>query len=115
MKQTKPTVDQHGTKRWLNEKGELHRLDGPAFIRPSGYVEWRVNDKPHRLDGPAVEWSNGDREWWVDGHFHRLDGPAYEGVNGFKGWWINDKELTKEQFEQHPLVIFYRLSKGTTI
>jgi hypothetical protein len=24
----------------------------------------------HRLDGPAVEWNNGDKWWCLNGNFH---------------------------------------------
>jgi hypothetical protein len=26
-------------------------------------------------------------------------------------WWVDDVWLTQQQFEQHPLVIFYRLAR----
>jgi len=60
---------------WLNEAGELHRLDGPA-----------------------VEWSDGAKSWYVDGKCHRLDGPALEYSNGSGSYWIEGEYLTKEQF-----------------
>jgi hypothetical protein len=37
-------IDSDGNKRWRNEYGQLHRLDGPA-----------------------VEWADGEKEWWVNG------------------------------------------------
>jgi hypothetical protein len=52
-----------------NEKGELHRTDGPAAVRADGYRAWYLNGKRHRTDGPAIEWPSGSREWWVDGEF----------------------------------------------
>jgi hypothetical protein len=75
-----------------NEKGELHRTDGPAVERPNGYREWWVEGKPHRVDGPAIEWANGDRSWWVEGKLHRVDGPAIEWANGgYREWWVEGK------------------------
>jgi hypothetical protein len=79
-------IDSHGTKRWFNDEGQLHRLDGPA-----------------------KEWCNGSKSWWVNGKLYRLDGPAIEWSDGTKHWFIADQRLTQRQFKQHPLVIFYRL------
>jgi hypothetical protein len=69
-------------------------------------------DQRHRLDGPAVEWSDGTKQWYINGKFHRLDGPAVEDDTGVKQWWVNDQNLTKEEFDKHPLVVFCRLCKG---
>jgi hypothetical protein len=85
---SKLKVDEYGTKRWLNEKGKYHRLDGPAYEGSSGY-----------------------KSWWVNGRLHRLDGPAVERPDGYKEWWINHWCLLENEFENHPLVIFYRLSR----
>jgi hypothetical protein len=52
----------------------------------------------------------GIEEWWIHGKLHRIDGPAIEYPSGRKEWWINDEEFSKEEFEKHPLVIFYRVS-----
>jgi hypothetical protein len=30
------TVDRNGGTRWKNQNGDLHRLDGPAFVSRSG-------------------------------------------------------------------------------
>jgi hypothetical protein len=65
------TIDQDGTKRWRNQKGQLHRTDGPA-----------------------IEHVSGHKEWWRNGQWHRTDGPAYEGANGDKEWWVDDQPLT---------------------
>jgi hypothetical protein len=91
MQTYKVTVDENKNIRWFNDKGELHRLDGPAIEGANGYKAWFVDGKRHRLDGPAFEWSDGSKEWWVDGKQHRLDGPAFERADGFKAWYIDDK------------------------
>jgi hypothetical protein len=52
---------------WKNEKGHLHRTDGPARV-----------------------WANRDKEWWLNGKVHRLDGPASVLVTGVKFWFVND-------------------------
>ena len=65
---TKPEIDKNGNKewRWLNEKGEFHRIDGPAYIYPDGRQEWYLNSKIHRLDGPAVIFPNGSQKWYIN-------------------------------------------------
>jgi hypothetical protein len=68
-------VDEHGTIRYRNELGQLHREDGPA-----------------------IEWSNGRKYWCLNGKLHREDGPAIEYLNGDKEWFINDKEYSKQEF-----------------
>ena len=48
---------------YLNEKGQLHRLDGPAREFNSGTKQWWINGLLHREDGPAVEYINGTKSW----------------------------------------------------
>jgi hypothetical protein len=95
------TVDEDKNIRWYNDKGQLHRLDGPAVEYADGDKAWYVNDKLHRLEGPAVECADGYKSWWVKGKRHRLDGPAIEYVGGRKEWWIDDKELTEKEFNAY--------------
>ena len=83
---------------WRNEKGQLHRLDGPAFEGADSYKAWYQNGQRHRLGGPAIEWADGDKEWYQNGQCHRLDGPAVEWTDGFKAWFINDQGLTEREF-----------------
>jgi hypothetical protein len=52
-----------------NEKGELHRTDGPAVVRADGYQAWWIDGKRHRTDGPAVVCADGYQAWWIDGKF----------------------------------------------
>jgi hypothetical protein len=49
------------------ENGDLHRENGPAFIRSNGREEWWLNGRLHRENGPAIVWSTGDKEWWLNG------------------------------------------------
>ena len=70
-------IDDLGDKRWYNDRGEIHRLDGPA-----------------------VEWADGGRGWCVNGNIHRLDGPAVEWADGSKFWFVNDKEYSKKEFDK---------------
>ena len=60
-------IDTDGTKRWYNEDGLYHRLDGPAIELLNGTKRWYLNGKQHRLDGPAVEHYDGWYEWWANG------------------------------------------------
>ena len=124
MQTYKVRVDNNKTIHWHNDKGELHRLDGPAFERADGYKSWHVDGKRHRLDGPAVEYASGYKAWWVDGKLHRLDGPAIEYAdgckewyvdgerhrldgpaieyaNGNKSWWVDGKKMTEKEFNEY--------------
>jgi len=40
-----PQIDSCGNKRWINDKGDFHRTDGPAFIRHDGREYWWINGK----------------------------------------------------------------------
>ncbi len=88
-------------KAWRNEKGQLHRKDGPAVDWFDGTKEWWINDKYHRIGGPAIEWGNGTKSWWVNGKRHRDDGPAIERANGSKEWWVEGKQFRYEDFRAH--------------
>ncbi len=62
-------------------------------------IEW-INDNGelHRLDGPAVEFKNGKRCWYKNGYFHRLDGPAIEHSDGTKYWWLDGRLYSEEKW-----------------
>ena len=62
-----PKIDANGTKKWYNEKGEYHRLDGPAIEFANGSKYWYQNGLRHREDGPAVENASGSVEFWEYG------------------------------------------------
>lgn len=69
-----------GGKKWINDKGQ-----------------------PHREDGPAFEWDDGDRWWCINNKFHRTDGPAIDNINGRQEWYYNGVKLncsTQEEFER---------------
>ena len=78
MQTYKVTVDDNKNIHWFNDKGQRHRLDGPA-----------------------IEWADGGKSWFVEGKFHRLDGPAIEYADGSKEWWVKGKELTKKEFNAY--------------
>jgi hypothetical protein len=56
----------------------LHRDEGPAIIRPDGYMAWYLNGRLHRADGPAVISPGGTRYWYINGICQRSDRP---GIN----------------------------------
>jgi hypothetical protein len=66
-------IDNDGNKYWINEKGELHREDGPA-----------------------IEYANGDKFWYKNGLIHRENGPAREFYDGFKEYWLNGKQVKEK-------------------
>ena len=59
-----------GRIEYLNEKGQLHRLDGPAIEWDSGSKYWCINGQYHREDGPAVEYSDGSKSWCLNGKYY---------------------------------------------
>lgn len=68
-------------KIYVNNIGELHRTDGPAYIDNS--------------------FNNNLREYFINGNRHRIDGPAIEDLNNpsKNSFWFNGKEFkTKEEF-----------------
>ena len=100
--------DLDGAVRYYDEKGQLHRLDGPALVAThDGHKEWRVNGKLHREDGPAIVHPGSYKAWYKYDKLHRLDGPAIEYVDGTKQWYVNGKFVgdsvdgfTDEDFNQ---------------
>ena len=63
-----PKIDEDGTKRWYNKKGQLHREnDLPAVEMENGYKAWYKNGKRHRLKGYAVIYSDGSGKWYING------------------------------------------------
>lgn len=53
---------------WKNEKDQLHREKGPAFLTTYGYMEYCFNDLIHRSNGPARIWPDGDVEYYLNGN-----------------------------------------------
>lgn len=102
-----PAIVSRQTEEWYF-KGLLHRADGPARIRGTR-KEWWINGMQHRQDGPAVE-HNDMQIWFLNDKLHRIDGPAMTR-KGRDVYAINGTYYLKEEFDNHPLVIHYRLSK----
>ena len=60
-------------KEYRNEKGDLHRIDGPAYIA-GHYKSWIMNGLWHRIDGPA----------YIAGHY--------------KSWYFNDEFINPDDY-----------------
>lgn len=56
-----------GTKMYY-KNNVLHRVDGPAIIKPNGRGEWYYDGKLHRIGGPARVTSYGDEDFYVAGN-----------------------------------------------
>ena len=88
-------INKYGNKFWINDKGQRHRLDGPAIEGADGTESWWINGKRHRLNEPAVEYANEHKEWFLNDKLYRLDGPAVErSDDGTKNWWIQHCYVT---------------------
>lgn len=81
---------------YRNDKNQLHRIHGPAFICYDGSTEWWQNGQLHRDDGPALEYAVGTKVWYQYGYKHRIGGPARIWVDGTKEWWENGKFIRSE-------------------
>ena len=79
----------NGTMTWHNEKGELHRVNGPAVVITDGSEIWYKEGERHRGGGlPSGEFANGTKEWVVEGKRHRAgDLPAIARRNGTMFWY----------------------------
>jgi hypothetical protein len=55
-----------GAREWRNQKGELHRENGPALIHTNGDTYWYLNGKYHREDGPAILYEPGTKSFYLD-------------------------------------------------
>jgi len=84
------TVDSDGTKNWKNNKGQYHRINGPALEKSNGSKYWIQNGRHHREGGPAIVSDNG-RFWYLDGELHRVNGPAIIRANGDLEWYKHGK------------------------
>jgi len=84
-----------GTKRYYNDEGEYHRLDGPAFENSNGTKFWYINGNRHRNIDPSSEWWDGEKFWYFKGKAHRVGGSC----SSLDEWWyIHGKEYIKQQY-----------------
>jgi hypothetical protein len=68
-----PEIDKNGTKRWRDAAAKLHRRDGPAIERSTGYQAWWQHGKRHRRDGPAVIYEHGHTNWCINGKYFTFE------------------------------------------
>ena len=87
-----------GEERWTDDNGQLHREDGPAYIRDDGTQEWWWHGQLHRDGGPAIIYADGSQQWYYMGKRHRKDGPAIENASGTKEWWLNGEHLSAKAY-----------------
>ncbi len=88
---------------WVDEAGDLHRVDGPAVEWTDGTMdlEWWLNGKRHRLDGPAII-EDDAYHWYQNGEAHRIDGPSYHDAYGNNHWYTNGiQHCTEEDWFDH--------------
>jgi hypothetical protein len=78
-------------KDWRNEHGLLHRVDGPALIRPDGTQYWCQHGELHRADGPAVILSYGRQYWYVKDQNITAEVEAWMGANSIT-WPFNESQ-----------------------
>jgi hypothetical protein len=58
---------EYGTVEYRNDKGQIHRIGGPAVICTDGTQEYYREGKIHRTDGPALIVPDGTVEYWMAG------------------------------------------------
>jgi len=92
---TKVKIDEYGNKCYLNDEGERHRLNGPAFEYSSGSKFWYINDKEHRNIDHADEYSNEEKYWCFKGKRHRVGGSC---SSTRKYWCVKGKGYTKQGY-----------------
>ena len=89
------------TKRYYDDKGIPHRLDGPAIERKDGAQYWFKHGYYHREDGPAVYVSENEYAWYLNGLVHRWDGPAVVHPDGYTCWF----QFGRKHNEHGPAVV----------
>jgi hypothetical protein len=92
-------------EEWRNDKGQLHRVDGPAFIywvKGEIVIErWYQYDKLHRLDGPAEILSNKVR-FCITGTCYSTEAEYHKALAKFKARArIEDVSASNRMFAMH--------------
>lgn len=102
---TYETIDDFGTRRWIDADGELHTPghDRFAMIAADGYSERRDHGVLHCGNGPARIFTDGREQHYVhgartrtvfrdsEGRKHRDHGPAVLTASGRREWWREGK------------------------
>ena len=80
-------VGSDGRVEWRLPNRSLHRVGGPAVIKPNGTQEWWQHNQLHREDGPAIIGADGTEIWYKNGKEHRIGGPSYvDPKRGYESW-----------------------------
>jgi len=91
---SKIEVDVYGTKRYLNDKGKHHRLDGSAVEYINGGSKyWLINGNSHRNIDPSEEWSNGEKYWFFNNKRHRVGSYSFREI-----LFIHGRRYTKKGY-----------------
>lgn len=89
------SVDELGNISYKNNKGQLHRVDGPALIWNDGSVFWYYEDKFHCTNGPAIiHANNGKKGWCIHGIRYTNESEYLKEVRKIKFGIIVDDSLT---------------------
>ena len=61
-------IDHHGAENWRDKNGLLHRANDAAYVTKQSLKIWYWHGEIHRLDGPA--WIiNGRKLYFIYGQF----------------------------------------------
>ena len=66
-----------GLVQWLNDKGHVHREDGPAEVWNDGEQYWYRHGRSHFAHGPADLWADGRMAWFEDSKLLRMRREPY--------------------------------------
>lgn len=106
------------SKTWYNKDNQIHREDGPAYIKFSkeGKVilkEWRINGLLHNEKDPARIFLDGPMQlhWYREGKHHNENGPAIiiyydNNISVCCEIWKRD-DLTHRPTREGPAFIVY--------
>lgn len=61
---SKIVINEYGSKHYYNDKGHLHREDGPAIINNNGEYEWHIDNEivlQKTIRGGYIRWIDQNR------------------------------------------------------
>lgn len=70
--------------------------------------EWYFNGQLHRINGPAfirTDWIDINK-WYYYGQIHRINGPAVI-INDCKEWYFNGKMVQEKEYQE--IMFYYNL------
>lgn len=85
---------------YVNNKGERHRLSGPAYISKMFNVRaWYKEGKRHRVGGPAYI-HNCNFVWFHEDVLHNFEGPAVVEGGGPVQFWIHGVRMSAKEYKK---------------